>query len=107
MDVDFATLRKLRDDDASGALSIEERPAASSSGKGIDDQSLAPKRETKSSARAARNAGPRTAVSSTSDGAAPTTTQPATEQNVNEALVNALAKANGGTCSNNCHCAIA
>ena len=41
-------------------------------------------------------------------GATPTTTQPAPqEQIINEALVNALAKANGGTCSNNCHCAIA
>ena len=41
-------------------------------------------------------------------GATPTTTQPAPqEQIINEALVNALAKANGGTCNNSCHCVVA
>ena len=89
--------------------SIEEQPAASSSGKGIDEQSLAPKRGTKPLAATARGAAPRTAVSGTSDGAAPTTTQPAPQEQIsNEALVNALAKANSGSCNNStCYCAIA
>jgi hypothetical protein len=76
-----------------------------SSGKGFEGEpSLAPG----SVAQAARTAAV-TATAPSSDGAAPTTTQPAPqEQNINEALVNALAKANGGTCNNvKCYCAIA
>ena len=60
-------------------------------------------------AQGARTAALTAAVPSASDSAAPTTTQPAPqEQNINEALVNALAKANNGSCYNStCYCAIA
>ena len=59
-------------------------------------------------AQAAHNAALTPAVPSTSSGAAPTTQAAPQEQNINEALVNALAKANGGTCNNvKCYCAIA
>ena len=82
-----------------------ERTEENSSGKGFEcEPSLAP-----GPAQGARTAALTAAVPSTSDGATPTTTQPAPqEQIINEALVNALAKANGGTCNNvKCYCAIA
>ena len=82
-----------------------EQTGENSSRKGFEgERSLAPGPV----AQGARTAALTAALPSTSDGATPTTTQPAPqEQIINEALVKALAKANGGTCNNSCHCAIA